>query len=100
MRALGWKTAAEVTGRDRLEIEKNNRGLALADRMKQDPLAAKSIRLMSVNMDRLSLRQVQEENRRLFADPSIFEQVYLRTRSYVRNNRKGAESRILTATIG
>lgn len=100
MRALSWKPTAEVTGRDRLQIDKNNRANALVEKIKKDPLAEKSIQIMSINMESLSYRQALEEKKRLFADPSIFEQVYKRTRVYVGKNGKNADSRILASHLG
>lgn len=100
LRFLGWKTKAEVNGRDRLQIDKNNRSVALLDKIRRDPLSAKSMKIMSANMDRLSYRQAQDEKKKLFADPSIFEQVYMRARTYVQRNGKQANSRILASSIG
>lgn len=100
MRFLAWKTADETTGRDRLQIDKNNRAEALVTKIRRDPLAEKSIKIMSINMESLSYRQAVEEKKRLFADPSIFEQVYRRTRVYVSKNGKNAASRILASNLG
>lgn len=100
MRYLGWKTGPEITGRDHLQINKNNRAEALVAKIKRDPLGEKTIKLISISMDRLSSRQVQQEKKRLFADPSIFEQVYMRNRDYLSKNGKRAESIILASSIG
>lgn len=100
MRQLGWKAGAELTGADRLQIDKNNRTDQLVARIKLDPEAEKSMKLMAASMNGLSNKQAREEKKRLFADPDIFEQVYMRSRYHVLQNSKQAASNILASSIG